>query len=203
MTRTKSGRAGQCPDAPPRGQAFAAAPGRDKNRTGTELQLPANGQGRSVPVLSPLTAAARTALETAHGDILRAKAQLAGCDDPAVREALIELGAVHAINGQIHTARVRTWSPPDATRQADRVKALARGNLYAFPLPGGLTLGMARKREVMAAADLYRTHADNMAAKARFLAAVAAAMPSGRVTVRKAIALDQLSRMQEAAIRGT
>ncbi len=133
------------------------------------------------PRLSPVSQAASEALAKAGGDVREAtKAMVAKVRKSrqlrdALTEPLIEQACYAAITAQCRKARSRVWTPPNYSEggNGERVIALARG-LLDFPLPGGRRLAEATREEVIAGAQFYRGHADDMAHKARWLARVAA-----------------------------
>lgn len=141
------------------------------------------------PALSPVSKAAAEALAKADGDVkaataaMLAKVRKSRPLREALTEPLLEQACYAAITKQCRRQRNIVWTAPNYTAggNGQRVIALAT-SLLDFPLPGGRRLGEATREEVMAGAQFYRGHADDMAHKARWLARIAAELkPEQRV----------------------
>lgn len=134
----------------------------------------------------PVATAAAEALKGADGDVkvatraLLAQVRKQRALRDALTEPLLEAACYQAVSAQMRQQRHRVWTPPNysAGGNGARVIALAT-SLLDFPLPGGRRLGEATRAEVAAAAELYRSYADDMGHKARWLALVAQSVPDG------------------------
>jgi hypothetical protein len=148
--------------------------------------------------------AARRALDASH-DQAGAVDRLvsAARRDKALREALLApweyQAAQHVIGALIRQDRRTIWSRPSAPDA--RVAALSNAvslSLLDFRLPGGKPLRDASAEDVSAAAGFYAEQAADMDAKARWLNAVAAALPDGAV-VGDALDVATLDKLREEA----
>ena len=93
-----------------------------------------------------------------------------------------------------HTAQ------PTADDSRRSVKALARGTLMSFQLPGGQFLKDATRAEVTNAAEFFRKQASDMSDKANWLLKIATAMPA-KGTVGKTLTKSKLQQFKQEALR--
>lgn len=154
---------------------------------------------------------ARLALAEADGDVAEATKLLITRvrNDKELRrellEPLIEYACHQAVARELRSGRSGIWRPVSPERlagmsDAERVKALAAGNLLMFPLPGGKRLGDASRDDISQASRFYEKQAGDMAHKARWLQLIAQSVPPGK-TVRGTITEDRLRELQEEAKR--
>lgn len=145
-------------------------------------------------------------LDAAGGDTRAAAAALADLiqRDATVRAAVIGAAiseaARYAVGAAMRQDRRAIWHG-HAPRAKTRVSALAGGlarSLMDFPLAGGLRLADATREEVAAQADLYAAARDDAARKARWLSAIASALPEG-ARVRDALSEDQVAALHREA----
>lgn len=145
-------------------------------------------------------------LRKAEGDTAEATRSLIALltGDPSVRAAVIDAAVEEAARSMVGHAmraeRAAIWSGRAPTPKTS-VTAFAGGmarSLLDFPLAGGLRLGDATREEVAAQAALYAALRDDAARKARWLTAIAAALPEG-ARVRDAMTEAQVSALREEA----
>lgn len=156
---------------------------------------------------SRVTVIARDALRTAGGEVQRATKLMAKqvrANPALLRELMndmIEVACYQEIGRLVRGDRAIVWTAPnyDKGGNGERVKALAKGNaLMFFPLPGGVLLMNATRAEVLEASAFYGAQADNMSAKARWLALVAKAC-DGEKPVGKCLTEERLREFQMKA----
>jgi hypothetical protein len=105
--------------------------------------------------------------------------------------------AFAAIGGIVKDTRDAAWARPTAPdARADALAQVNAATLYDFPLPGGKRLGDATAEEIAEAAQFYLKQANDMAWKSRWLSAVAAKIPKGKIA-RKALTVAALAEMKE------
>lgn len=158
------------------------------------------------PSIAELAAAA---LEACDGDVqaaarkLEADARADMTNWRVLTDHLLGQASWDAIRRAVRVTRSKVWTAPAPTTtpesQAERVTALAAGNLLMFPLPGGKRLGEATRDEVQAAAHFYEQQADDMAHKARWLQAIAAKVKNAKKKVAEVLDDAKLRELRDAA----
>ncbi len=103
-----------------------------------------------------------------------------------------------AINMVRRNERAAIWAAPQKESKPNTSpKVMARANSYTlldFPLPGGLRLADATKADLVEAAKVYRTQANDMARKANWLEAIAGKI--GKKRVGNALSVQDLEALQ-------
>jgi len=155
---------------------------------------------------------ARLALQNANGDvhaaarILEKQVRSSRALRDELTEPLIASACLSAVSLQHRAARSRIWNggraPATAETQttdhANRVRLLAFGTLMMFPLADGTSLGDATRAQVQSCAEMYRTKADDMDVKARWLGLVAQSVPAGKL-VKDVLSEARLRELQTEA----
>ncbi len=155
--------------------------------------------------------AARSALEQAEGDVVKATGILVArvAKDPTLYKPMmdpfIKTACYQAITSQCQQQRRTIWNSkqPTAEQQRDRVVALGQGTaatLMDFPLPGGMKLRNAKRDDVSAAAEFYRRQSNDMAGKAKWLQLIAQHL-TGKKTVSQVMTDARLTELREEATR--
>lgn len=150
---------------------------------------------------------AEAAMKEAGGEVLRAARLMEQeirnneIKYRVVMDPLVANACYTAVSTICHRNREKVWTAPNYTAGGNghRVRALAAGNLLMFPLPGGQYLGEATKAEVTEAADFYGKQANDMTAKARWLAAIAAKLDAKKI-VSKVFTEESLRELQKEFI---
>jgi hypothetical protein len=135
---------------------------------------------------------AKDELEKADGDIALATAnmQVRVFNDETLYRQVVHTACQAAVLNEVRQTRSTIWNPPPPPTTEtvrSRVAALAAGtrqSLFNFPLWDGQKLGDATRDEILATAQNYRSRAQDMYGKSRWLEMIAAAMPAGVVAKR-------------------
>lgn len=121
--------------------------------------------------------------------------------EPALRDALLapflSQACYQAVSLACRHSRRKIWTAPNYTKGGNGQRVVAHAkSLLDFPLPGGLRLRDATKKEVLAGANVYGQYADDMAGKARWLKAIAERL-SGRKKVATVLSESELEDLRE------
>jgi hypothetical protein len=141
-----------------------------------------------------------------HNGVAEAVAALeAMCDEDHTLYRAVVNGHFHSlcstvIRNAARAERDRIDSPPPARAENHAAWAEAiSAALMDYPIYGGRRIGDCNRQELLTGANSYRTQADDMLVKARWLRLVADKLPDDRKTVRQALKEDTLAALRQQA----